>query len=1442
MSPSTGRPTPKPAPPPVQQRWFQEKVSEYPWEQEGLDHVRHQMPLVEPYRAWATFSFTANTGRINECDLFIATPGGLFLVELKGHPGDLVNHGETWTFHDPDSGQRRTLRNPLHPTDLKSKELKGRLARAASQAGYRGRFPRIEPAVFLSAPNLRSGLDEVQRPRIYGRDGLDTGLPGIWGDLLGRPPRTESQRVDATFSRLLPTLMESIGIRASVAHLRFGDDWRMREEVLDEGPTWQDRFATRTGELVNEQGRVRIYLTARQATPEQQRSVSRAARREYEVLQGIAHRGIAQAMQIGTHQGGPAILFSHREADLRLDDFLAARATELTPETRLSLVRQLAEAVRYAHDRSLYHRALAARSVYVSPSRDVSAPVARIIDWQAAARDFDTAGHTSIGNDPLTGEHLEDAAQVYLAPEFAPHADPVGLDVFGLGAIAYLVLTGQPPAAQRTELTERVSRDGGLHPSVVADGLVDRLDRLVFDSTRADWTERLDSAEEFLRRLDEVEQELSVPLRSTHAADPLAATLGQVIDGDWTVERVLGTGATARALLVTRTGEQDDGSELVERKVLKIALDAAKSSRLEAEARALERTSGGVMVRLLGPPRELGERTVLDLEFAGEQSLGMRLRERGRLGYHELERFGGDLFTALDQLAANGIRHRDIKPDNLGVFRRADRSWQLKLFDFSLAGVSEKDVKAGTRGYLDPFIGTARRPHFDDHAERYAAAVTLHEMASGERPKWGDDIADPLTIPDETPTIVEELFEPALRDGLSGFFARALHRDVDHRFDTTKQMEEAWRAIFRAADATAPATTPDTDHGETRSVERQRDRAAEAAKLATPLIAAGLSPRAQSVAHTLGANTVGELLDVPAHRIASARGAGATARRELNRRHKQWTTALRGSTPGATTAGAAGTKSVDELVTELFPAGGRRTSKKADTVRLILGLPDGETGEIPPAWPTQSEIAKRLDITQASVSRHHKAAAQSWAAMDSLNAVREEVVATLESRGRVCTVAELASALRVRHGASAAAPEQVEARAMAVVRAAVEAETFVPATSTGQEADPRVAVLRRGNTVLVALESLAGTTDPSAVELADYAVALGRRADQLVADADPLPGAAAVVRELRAVTAPEGLPALADTRLVSLAARMSQHAAGSPRLELYPRGMKLSRALRLSQAAAGVRRDPGIAMDALLAKVRARFPDYAPPRRLTHVVVEEALAEAGFELEYDGSARVFRAPAGDRERQSSSSATHTNISGAGVEPGEELARRFELAVQRGGFRALTLRGTSLPGVAPALAAGYPVSEVDFNRLFLAEFRALAAEQGTDWRKVLTIDARFTETGRLSQGLRSYVDHTWRRVEQRLLDQAADRTVLFVHDAGLIARYFEAGGREFLVRIQKAARRPKDAPHGLWLLCPGETATASPRLDGHTVEIEDPSEQIVLDKGFLERLKDSATAA
>ncbi len=124
-------------------------------------------------------------------------------------------------------------------------------------------------------------------------------------------------------------------------------------------------------------------------------------------------------------------------------------------DLRLALLRQLAEVLAYAHGRRLYHRALAPQAILVRDP-DADMPSLQVMSWQTAARET-TAGATSAR---ATGtQHLEryidEPSQVYLAPEATRPDIAAGphMDVFSLGAIAFHLFTGRPPADSRLELT-----------------------------------------------------------------------------------------------------------------------------------------------------------------------------------------------------------------------------------------------------------------------------------------------------------------------------------------------------------------------------------------------------------------------------------------------------------------------------------------------------------------------------------------------------------------------------------------------------------------------------------------------------------------------------------------------------------------------------------------------------------------------------------------------------------------------------------------------------------------------------------------------------------------------------------------------------------------------------------------------------------------------------
>ena len=112
------------------------------------------------------------------------------------------------------------------------------------------------------------------------------------------------------------------------------------------------------------------------------------------------------------------------------------------------------------------------------------------------------------------------------------------------------------------------------------------------------------------------------------------------------------------------------------------------------------------------------------------------------------------------------------------------------MFDFSLADTPAENIRAGTPPYLDPFLRLRKPPRWDVYAERFAAAMTLHEMATGSLPCWGDGLTDPMLVEGEV-TLELESFDPSVRAVLAEFFTKALARNHLVRFDSAEAMRRA---------------------------------------------------------------------------------------------------------------------------------------------------------------------------------------------------------------------------------------------------------------------------------------------------------------------------------------------------------------------------------------------------------------------------------------------------------------------------------------------------------------------------------------------------------------------------------------------------------------------------------------------------------------------------
>ena len=143
--------------------------------------------------------------------------------------------------------------------------------------------------------------------------------------------------------------------------------------------------------------------------------------------------------------------------------------------------------------------------------------------------------------------------------------------------------------------------------------------------------------------------------------------------------------------------------------------------------------------------------------------------------------------------------------------------------------------------------------------------MTLYEMAAGVLPRWGDGRSDPALTEAEL-TVEAERFDPAVRDGLSGFFRKAMARDFKGRFDNAEEMLRAWREVFDRAER----RTVVKPSGE----EVRLDVGVDQADVETLVATLGLSTRAANALDRAGVADVRQLLALPVSEVRFMRGVG----------------------------------------------------------------------------------------------------------------------------------------------------------------------------------------------------------------------------------------------------------------------------------------------------------------------------------------------------------------------------------------------------------------------------------------------------------------------------------------------------------------------------------------------------------------------------------------
>ncbi|MFN5206711.1 MAG: BREX system serine/threonine kinase PglW [Pseudanabaena sp.] len=1349
--------------------WVTVTESNFPWEKEAIEYVRQHFPTYEPYRAWSNFEFIASDGSINEVDLLVFTPQGVFLVEIKSHQGRLSGDTGTWQWEN--NGKSRIYDNPLILANSKAKKLRSLLA---SQKAFRGKYqlPFIEALVFCSAPDLKCDLKDNARLRICLRDRPATATKpmrsGIISallkrDCLGLDEHPKGMH-DRPTSKAFALAMEQAGIRPSQQQRRVSD--YILKAQIGEGQGYQDWEADHVS-LLNSVRRVRLYLVHSNWPDIQKKIAERAALREFRIVDSLQHPGILRTYGYTEHQLGSAIIFEHDPSSMRLDLYLIQHKDVLSVDIRLELLRQITEAIAYAHQKRVVHRALCPQSIFVVDLSRQRRQI-KILNWQVGYREDSSSsgGMTAIGATSHGSVLVDDASKAYIAPESLSNiSEGEHLDIFSLGAIAYHLFSGKPPASNGAELSNKLRATKGLQISGVIDGVGKELQELIQLSTHPDVSLRIDSTIEFLARLELVEEELTNPSEmEVFVEDPNLAQKGDVLAGRFEVLHRLGQGGSAIAFLVER-----DGQEFV----IKVANDPEYNDRLRGEAEVLQKLHHEAIVEFRGLEM-IGDRVAFLMnpiyvekkaDKRGDrkiETLRQRLRPEGRLHLELLERFGEDLLNAVRYLEDQKIYHRDIKPDNIAVGQvgRGDRLHAV-LFDFSLSKVSLDNIRAGTTGYLDPLLPVREPPIWDSYAERYAAAITLYELATGTIPKWGDGVSDPSYLECEI-TIDAELFDLALRDSLPEFFAKAFRRNICDRFDNAEEMLREWRSCFEGLEP-AGATLSEED------VANLQEKIAIATG-DTPIAELGLGARALQVLDRHNIFVVKDLLSVQKAWLISLRGVGSKTRREIGDIVEQ----LRD-------------KEIAEAeLNEL------RSQDVADPSKLSIDM-----------------LVQR--ITRASGKGAPKAKSR-WVKDAAIVKLRGDVAEILADVGLVMSLDEAAAAILVARGSYYDEPQRTK-NAIAILQIVLEVEAVM--------VKPRFRLYDSS-------ENLRSPLIAASQEAFDYAIALGQVADRL-AQQDPLLPPSRAVLQLREIAVPVTIVALSDGRLMRLAAVASREAALSSRQEFYPRGMDAGRALKLSQGALlGV---PILSIAEIRDRIASRYPEAA--NIPDHPELDELLAAAGLDLIWDAKGangwgcyvNRLLSPFLDSSSVNSFSrqptATGTMVIGE-VDEAAADARLFEEKLQRGlkqgAFFVILVQSRYYQQAIAEIANRLSVLHLSFEDLLLNALREVADSLNVNWDLVIETDARPYEGD--WDKLLLLVDRALVLVNEQLV--ASDRTILLSH-VGMLARY------DRLNWVEHWRDRVGSEIAGLWVLVPGDR----PFINGKAIPLMSPSQKTTMPKSWLE---------
>lgn len=221
-------------------------------------------------------------------------------------------------------------------------------------------------------------------------------------------------------------------------------------------------------------------------------------------------------------------------------------------------------------------------------------------------------------------------------------------------------------------------------------------------------------------------------------SQPLELVPGEVLDGKYRVERLLGVGGMGAVYVAERTSLQD---KVAIKSILTSQNTEINRKRFLQEARAAAKVRHPNVVKIFDFGEPAGRPPYMVMEYLAGPTLAAVIRDYAPMPLARALWIFSGICAAVEAGHRRGVIHRDLKPGNVILSRADDGRETVKVLDFGLARLlMENEVSAltspgtmlGTCSYMSPELIEANLA--SGASDIYALGVVLYEMVTGRSP------------------------------------------------------------------------------------------------------------------------------------------------------------------------------------------------------------------------------------------------------------------------------------------------------------------------------------------------------------------------------------------------------------------------------------------------------------------------------------------------------------------------------------------------------------------------------------------------------------------------------------------------------------------------------------------------------------------------------------